>query len=46
MDFRPVGGRKQGADFVRCPVDRLGLAPGRAVKQPDDAPGQILGIGF
>ena len=46
MDLRSVGTGEQGANFVARPVELGRLAAGGAVEEIDEAPGDILGIGF
>ena len=46
MHFGAVGRCQQGADFIRGPVHQGRLAAGSAVEEVDEAPGEILGVGF
>src|SRR5690606_10089620 len=46
MNFRSIGASKQCANFVTGPVELGRLAVGRAMEEIDEAPGNILCIGF
>ena len=46
VELRTIGTGEKIADLIGCPVDTFGFAGGSAVEEIDEAPGQILGIGF
>ncbi len=46
MHFRAVGGGEEEPDFVAGAVELARFAAGGAVKQIDEAPGDVLGIGL